>query len=123
MQALTRAEEQLMLILWKLGSGLTQEVREELPEPRVTYNTVSSTLRILVKKGVLEAQPEARNHRYVPLFSKDDYARYLLGHLLENYCDNALQNLLALCVNGSLPLASPKKKKKKKSKKKKRKGE
>jgi predicted transcriptional regulator len=125
MKHLTHAEEQAMLIVWQLGGGLTKDVLDRMPEPRVSYNTVSTTLRILVKKGVLEAVPEGRNHRYVPRFSKEEYARFLLDHLLTHFCDSSLQKLLEMCVGGSLPLpvADKKKKKKKGKKKKSKKGE
>lgn len=123
MKQLTQGEEQVMLILWELGGGLTKDVLERMPEPRVSYNTVSTTLRILVKKCVAQALPDGRNHRYIPLFTKTEYARFLLSHLMVHFCENSLKNLLELCVNGSLPLKDSGKKKKKDKKKKKKKGE
>jgi BlaI family penicillinase repressor len=48
---LTRAEEQLMQILWQLEKGFVKDVMEHLPEPKPAYNTVSTIIRILEAKG------------------------------------------------------------------------
>ena len=54
MKELTRAEEQIMQILWDLEKGFVKDVLEKFPEPKPAYNTVSTICRILVKKGFLD---------------------------------------------------------------------
>ena len=57
MKELTRAEEQIMQVLWDLGKGFVKDIIDKLPEPRPAYNTVSTIVRILQDKGWKFIQP------------------------------------------------------------------
>ena len=71
---LTDVELELMTILWRIGQGSVSDVMSELPQGReLAYTSVSTILRILEQKKVLEAQKEGRGHTYVPLLKKSDY--------------------------------------------------
>lgn len=70
MKELTRAEEQIMQILWRIGKGHVHDILEYFPEPRPAYNTVSTIIRILEKKKVVNHEVIGKSHRYYPLISK-----------------------------------------------------
>ena len=49
---LTKAEEDIMKILWQLKKANVKAILKEFPEPKPAYNTVSTIVRILESKGV-----------------------------------------------------------------------
>ena len=86
---LTRAEEQVMQILWDLEEGLVKDIRERFDDPKPARNTVSTVVRILEKKGYIDHKSYGNVHLYFPLVSRDDYSRSQLFGLLEGYFDNS----------------------------------
>ena len=86
---LTRAEEQVMQILWEMGEGLVKDIRDRFENPRPARNTVSTVVRILEKKGFVYHKTYGNVHLYFPVVSKDDYSRSQLFGLLEGYFNNS----------------------------------
>jgi BlaI family transcriptional regulator, penicillinase repressor len=81
---LTDVELELMTILWRLGEGSVNDVIGELPREReLAYTSVSTILRILETKCVLEARKEGRGHVYVPQFGKADYEARVVRDVVE----------------------------------------
>ena len=75
MKELTRAEEQIMQVLWDLGKGFVKDIIDKLPEPRPAYNTVSTIVRILQDKGFVGHETFGKSHCYYPLVAKDTYTK------------------------------------------------
>lgn len=92
---LTKAEEQLMQLLWKLDKAFVKELIAELPEPKPAYNTTSTIIRILEGKGLIGYEAFGRTHRYFPLISKVDYTRYQAQKLLTDYFENSIQDMFS----------------------------
>lgn len=86
---LTRAEEQVMQILWNMGEGLVRDIRECFPEPKPARNTVSTIVRILERKGFVAYRDQGNAHIYYPLVSKDAYSKKQLFSLMKNYFNNS----------------------------------
>ena len=86
---LTRAEEQVMQILWDLGEGLVKDIRDRFDEPRPARNTVSTVVRILEKKGFVDHKSYGNVYLYFPVVSREDYSRHQLFGILEGYFDNS----------------------------------
>ena len=86
---LTRAEEQVMQILWDMGEGLVKDIRDRFDDPKPARNTVSTVVRILEKKGFVYHRSYGNVHLYYPVVTKDDYSRSQLFGLLEGYFDNS----------------------------------
>ena len=93
MKTLTKSEEQLMRILWDIEKGFVNDVLEHLPEPKPAYNTVSTIIRILEKKGFVTHKAYGKSHRYYPLISKREYTRGYFRNFLGNYFSNSFQSL------------------------------
>lgn len=93
MKTLTRAEEQFMQILWGLKKAFINDILEELPEPKPAYNTVSTIIRILEKKGFVGHKAYGKSHQYYPLISKKEYTKAYFGRFLGNYFSNSFQSL------------------------------
>jgi len=86
---LTRAEEQVMQILWDLEEGLVKDIRERFDDPKPARNTVSTVVRILERKGYVDHKSYGNVHLYFPIVSRDEYSRSQLFGLLEGYFDNS----------------------------------
>ena len=86
---LTKAEEQVMQILWDLGEGLVKDIRDRFEEPRPARNTVSTVVRVLEKKGFIGHRAFSNIHLYYPLISKREYSKNQLFGLMESYFDNS----------------------------------
>jgi predicted transcriptional regulator len=86
---LTKAEEQVMQILWDMKEGLVKDVRNSFPEPKPVRNTVSTVLRILEKKGYVGHKAYGNVHLYHPLVSKSEYSKSQLFGLMEDYFNNS----------------------------------
>jgi predicted transcriptional regulator len=86
---LTKAEEQVMQILWDLKEGLVKDIRERFGEPRPARNTVSTVLRVLEKKGFVDHKSYGNVYIYYPLVSRMDYSKTQLFGLMESYFNNS----------------------------------
>ena len=95
MKDLTKAEEQIMHILWSIKKGFVNDIMESLPEPKPAYNTVSTIVRILEKKGFVDHAAYGKTHEYFPLVSKDKYTKSFLNGFVENYFSNSYQNMVS----------------------------
>ena len=86
---LTKAEEQVMQILWEKETGLVKDIRDSFSDPKPARNTVSTVLRVLEKKGYVGHKAYGNVHLYFPLVSKTNYSKSQLFGLLENYFNNS----------------------------------
>ena len=96
---LTRAEEEVMQILWKIEKGMIHDLLEKFPEPKPAYNTVSTIVRILEQKGFAGHKAYGRTHEYFPVISKKDYTRSSFRGLMLNYFGNSYQSLASFFAN------------------------
>ncbi len=99
MKTLTRAEEQVMRVLWLLGSGLLMEIVEAMPEPKPHKNTVATILKTMVDKGFVRIETLGRIHRYHPAISKDSYSRDTLTSMAKSYFDGSFSNVVSFLVD------------------------
>jgi BlaI family penicillinase repressor len=95
---LTRAEEQLMQILWEIGSGFVKDVIELLPEPKPAYNTVSTFIRILETKGFVGHTAFGKSHNYHPIISKEEYKDFATNKLMSGYFENSVESMFSFFV-------------------------
>ena len=93
MKKLTKAEEQIMHVVWDLGKGFVNDIVNLLPEPKPAYNTVSTIVRILEQKGFISHKAYGRTHEYYPLVSKEDYTREYLNNFTRNYFSSSYKAL------------------------------
>jgi predicted transcriptional regulator len=89
MMQLTKAEEQIMQILWEMGEGLVKDIRDRFGDPKPARNTVSTVVRILERKGFVDHKTYGNVHLYFPLVTKDEYSKSQLFGLLEGYFNNS----------------------------------
>jgi BlaI family transcriptional regulator, penicillinase repressor len=95
LKELTKAEDQVMQILWKIQKGFVKDVIEHMPEPKPAYNTVSTIVRILETKGFVDHKAYGKTHEYFPVISKEKYTKFYLNNLIKGYFNGSFQNLVS----------------------------
>ena len=98
-KTLTKAEEQVMQVLWKLGKGFLKEIIESTPEPRPHSNTIATILKILVEKGFVEYSVHGRNNLYKPLVSQAEYGMKSVNQLIKGYFDGSPARLVSQFIS------------------------
>ncbi|HEK20289.1 MULTISPECIES: BlaI/MecI/CopY family transcriptional regulator [unclassified Mucilaginibacter] len=96
---LTKAEEQIMQILWQLKEGIVKDILEQMPEPKPAYNTVSTVVRVLEGKGFIDHKAYGNSHVYFPLISEADYKKFSIDKLMTNYFDNSYKSLVSFIAD------------------------
>lgn len=90
-KTLTKAEMQVMGILWTMPEGgSVYDVLEHYDEPKPAYTTVATFLKILQNKDFVRSERmQGRQQRFVPIVSKDDYTRKVMEEVKDNFFDGS----------------------------------
>ncbi len=89
MKELTKAEDQIMQYLWKIEKGFLKDIVDQFAEPRPAYTTVSTVIRVLVKKGFIKFNTYGKLHEYYPAISKKEYSRRFLKSWIGNFFNHS----------------------------------
>ena len=95
MRELTRAEEQVMQVLWKIERGFVKDILEHFDEPKPAYNTISTIVRILQEKGFVTHKAYGRTHEYFPLVTKDEYSKSHISTFVKDYFSNSFEKMVS----------------------------
>jgi predicted transcriptional regulator len=98
MKQLTKAEEEIMQLLWSLKKANVKEIIKQLPEPKPAYNTVSTIVRILESKGFVSYEKQGKGHIYFPVMKKQDYSNQSLNTLVDNYFQGSFKSMVSFFV-------------------------
>ena len=98
MKELTKAEEQIMLVMWEKQQCFVKEIIAELPEPKPAYNTVSTIVRILEKKEFVSYNAYGKTHQYYPIISKDEYMKLKTNNLVTNFFGGSVEAMMSFFV-------------------------
>lgn len=95
MKQLTKAEEEVMIVLWELQKCNVASIIEKLPEPKPAYNTVSTIVRILESKGFVDHEQEGKGYLYFPLVLKSDYSNQSINKLVDGYFQGSFKSMVS----------------------------
>jgi predicted transcriptional regulator len=98
MKVLTKAEEQVMQVLWKLEKGFLREIIDAIPAPKPHQNTVATLLKILVDKEFVSITVLGRQHLYTPLVGKDEYSKRTMKQIVKGYFEGSFSNVVSFMV-------------------------
>ncbi len=98
MKQLTKAEEEIMQLLWQLSEANVNALIEEMKEPKPAYNTVSTIIRILENKGFVSHRKKGKGYIYFPIISKEEYSGQSLNKLMNGYFNGSFSNLVSFFV-------------------------
>jgi len=95
MITLTKAEERIMQILWDLERGFIKDIQDHFPKPKPPYNTISTIVRVLVKKEIVSFKSYGGSYQYFPLITREEYRSEQMGRLMDNYFGNSLKEVVS----------------------------
>lgn len=97
-KVLTKAEEQIMQVIWNLEKAFLRDIIEEIPEPKPHQNTIATILKILVEKEFVGVNVFGRMHQYYPLVSKENYSESTMKNLVKGYFEGSFSNAVSFMV-------------------------
>ena len=92
---LTKAEEQIMQILWNLKEGTVKDILDAFPENKPARTTVATILSILENKSFVEHYTDGRINIYIPLVSKEKYSNKQLFGLVNDYFGGSFPSMVS----------------------------
>jgi hypothetical protein len=95
---LTKAEEQVMQVLWKLDSAYLKDIIDAMPEPKPHNNTIATIIKILIDKGYISHLVHGRVHCYAPVISKEEYSSSSIKTLVEGYFEGSFSDVVSFMV-------------------------
>ncbi|NRB60551.1 MAG: BlaI/MecI/CopY family transcriptional regulator [Winogradskyella sp.] len=98
MKQLTKAEEEIMQVLWQLEKANVKSIIDFLPDPKPAYNTVSTIVRILESKGFVDYEKQGKGHVYFPVVQKSSYSNQSINKLVDNYFQGSFKSLVSFFV-------------------------
>jgi len=99
MRSLTKAEEQVMKVLWKMGNGLLMEIVDNMPPPQPHKNTVATILKTMVDKEFVRIENIGRIHRYHPALTKEEYSKSALVNVAKGYFEGSFPDVVSFLVD------------------------
>lgn len=94
-QELTRAELEIMQILWQIEKGFVNDILETMSTPKPAYNTVSTIIRILEKKGFVAHRAYGKSHEYYPIISRTEYTSSFMTSVVNNFFGGSIGNMVS----------------------------
>ncbi|HET8886590.1 MAG TPA: BlaI/MecI/CopY family transcriptional regulator [Salinimicrobium sp.] len=101
MKQLTKAEEEIMQVLWNLKKTNVAEIIENLPEPKPAYNTVSTIVRILESKGFVDHEKQGKGYLYFPIMQKETYSNQSMNKLMNNYFNGSFKSMVSFFMKNN----------------------
>jgi BlaI family transcriptional regulator, penicillinase repressor len=95
MVTLTKAEERIMKILWDIEEGFIKDIIAQFPDPKPPYNSVSTIVRVLVQKEIVDFTVYGNTHKYHPRITRDAYSKGQLSRLVKDYYNNSLREVVS----------------------------
>ena len=92
---LTRAELEIMQVMWAKGKVLVHDILAEMSEPKPAYNTVSTVVRILEKKGYVGHEAHGKTHEYYPLIEREEYTNGYMNSVLNNFFGGSVSRMMS----------------------------
>ncbi len=99
MKELTKAEEQVMQFIWKFEKAFLKDIVDKFPEPKPAYTTISTVIRVLVKKKFVGYKTYGKTHEYYPIVTKDDYFRSHFKGVVKNFFSGSVSNFTSFFTN------------------------
>ncbi len=98
MKEITKAQEEILKALWEIKNGAASDVLDVLPEPKPAYNTVSTVIKVLEKKGYVAHKTYGKTNVYYALITKQEYAQYQLKQTLKGFFNGSVNQMVSSFV-------------------------
>jgi predicted transcriptional regulator len=86
---LTKAEEQVMELIWKNGKTFMKDILDSYPEPKPAGTTIATLLKRMQDKGFVAYNMLGNSREYYALIDKSAYFSKEVNGIIKNYFDNS----------------------------------
>jgi len=98
MKTLTKAEEQVMQVIWKIREGFIRDIMDAMPPPKPHQNTVATILKILIDKEFIGIKIFGRQHQYYPSVTKEVYSKAFMKNVVKSYFGGSFSEAVSFMV-------------------------
>jgi predicted transcriptional regulator len=98
MNRLTKAEEDIMQMIWESGPCTVSDLIEMMPDPKPPHSTISSIVRILEKKEFVDHKAYGRTYEYFAIIDKKDYSKFSLKRFVSHYFEGSMNEMVSFLV-------------------------
>ena len=98
MEKLTPQEEELMQVIWQFGEGSVKTFLQEMPDPKLPYTTLASTIKNLEKKGFIKSHLSGNTYIYAPIVTEEAYKHTFMQGFIQNYFNNSYKEMVNFFV-------------------------
>lgn len=98
MKEITKAQEDILKALWEIKDGAASDVLDILPDPKPAYNTVSTVIKVLEKKGYVSHKTYGKTNVYFAVISKQEYAQYQLKQTIKGLFNGSINQMMSSFV-------------------------
>ncbi len=98
MKEITKAQEEILKTLWEIKNGAASDVLDALPNPKPAYNTVSTVIKVLEKKGYVAHNTYGKTNVYYAIISKQEYAQHQLKQTVKGLFNGSLNQMVSSFV-------------------------
>jgi len=102
---LTKAEEQIMQYFWIIERGFLKDIVDCFPDPKPAYTTISTVIRVLVKKGFITYNSYGKINQYYPLISKSDYFQNHVTSIINNFFNGSAPKFASFFANEKMNIS------------------
>jgi predicted transcriptional regulator len=98
MKEITKAQEEILRVLWEIQEGVVTDVIDKLPDPKPAYNTVATVIKVLEKKGYVSHKVYGKTFVYYPVVTKEEYAQYTFSNSYMQLFNGSLNQVVSYFV-------------------------
>lgn len=97
-KSLTKAELNVMNILWGKNEATVNEIIEVMSEPKPAYTTVLTVMQVLTRKGIVSPERRGKAHVFRPLLSREEYIDTFMEETRNVLFQGSLRSLFSYFV-------------------------
>jgi len=99
MKEITKAQEDILKVIWDIKDGAVSDVLDALSEPKPAYNTVATVIKVLEKKGYVSHKTYGKTNVYFPVVAKKDYANHVLKNTFTGLFNGSVNQMVSFFAN------------------------
>ena len=94
---LTKAETQVMNILWSLpeSKGYSSEIMSKFPDPKPALTTLLTFLKILKDKGFVTSEKKGKSQLFCAVVKKEEYTRSFMKEVKNTFFGGSLKSMFS----------------------------
>ncbi|MZP55255.1 MAG: BlaI/MecI/CopY family transcriptional regulator [Bacteroidales bacterium] len=95
MKEITKAQEEVLKVIWEIENGAVADVLDNFPEPKPAYNTIATVIKVLEGKGYVGHRTYGKTHVYYPLVSREEYANHVVKEAFTGLFNGSLHQMVS----------------------------